>query len=65
MQPVSFFESWLHHADAGDPWRPSRTQGSTVRYLIRDRDSRYTTAFDAVFHSEGIAIVKPVSVCHA
>ena len=32
--------------------------GVTVKYLIRDRDSRYTAAFDAVFRSEGIAIVK-------
>jgi putative transposase len=32
--------------------------GATVKYLIRDRDSSYTAAFDAVFHSEGIAIVK-------
>ena len=32
--------------------------GATVKYLIRDRDSRYTAAFDAVFRSEGIAIVK-------
>jgi hypothetical protein len=32
--------------------------GATMKYLIRDRDSRYTAAFDAVLHSEGIAIVK-------
>jgi putative transposase len=32
--------------------------GVTVKYLIRDRDSRYANAFDAVFHDEGIAIVK-------
>jgi putative transposase len=32
--------------------------GTTVRYLIRDRDSRYTTAFDAVVLDEGIATVK-------
>jgi hypothetical protein len=32
--------------------------GATVRYLIRDRDSRCTAAFDAVFYSEGTAIVK-------
>ncbi len=32
--------------------------GATVKYLIHDRDSRYTAAFDAVFRSEGIAIVK-------
>jgi putative transposase len=30
----------------------------TMRYLIRDRDSRYTAAFDAVFEDEGIEIVK-------
>jgi putative transposase len=32
--------------------------GATVKYLVRDRDSRYTTAFDAVFHDEGVAVVK-------
>jgi putative transposase len=32
--------------------------GATVKYLVRDRDSRYTAAFDAVFHSDGVAIVK-------
>jgi putative transposase len=32
--------------------------GTTVKYLIRDRDSRYTATFDAVFASEGVAIVK-------
>src|SRR4051794_16411364 len=31
--------------------------GATVKYLVRDRDSRYTAAFDMVFHNEGIAIV--------
>jgi len=35
----------LHHASA------------TVNYLIRDRDSRYTAAFDAVLADEGVAIV--------
>jgi putative transposase len=32
--------------------------GAIVKYLVRDRDSRYIDAFDAVFHNEGIAIVK-------
>ena len=32
--------------------------GATVKYLIRDRDSKYTTAFDAVFDNEGITVVK-------
>ena len=27
-----------------------------IKYLIRDRDSRFTTAFDAVFEAEGIRI---------
>jgi putative transposase len=26
--------------------------GATVKYLVRDRDSRYTATFDAVFHNE-------------
>jgi putative transposase len=32
--------------------------GATVKYLIRDRDSRYSAAFDAVFEGDGIAVVK-------
>jgi hypothetical protein len=36
----------LHDADA------------TVKYLIRDRDGRYTTAFDTVFEDDSIAVVK-------
>jgi transposase len=35
-----------------------RDASATAKYLIRDRDSRYTAAFDAVFHSEGITVVK-------
>ncbi|MFF0659483.1 integrase core domain-containing protein [Micromonospora tulbaghiae] len=31
---------------------------ATVKYLVRDRDRRYTAAFDAVFEEEGIATVK-------
>ena len=32
--------------------------GATMTYLIRDRDSRYTAAFDAVLADEGITITK-------
>ena len=31
---------------------------SGFRYLLRDRDSRYTQAFDAVFTADGITILK-------
>jgi putative transposase len=30
----------------------------TVKFLLRDRDSRFTTAFDAVFAAEGIRILR-------
>ncbi|MDQ3929446.1 MAG: hypothetical protein M3328_09905, partial [Chloroflexota bacterium] len=30
----------------------------TARYLIRDRDSMFPPAFDAVFQSEGVEIVR-------
>jgi putative transposase len=29
-----------------------------IRFMIRDRDSKYSGCFDEVFHSEGIRIVK-------
>jgi putative transposase len=32
--------------------------GATAKYLLRDRDSKYTATFDAAFEDEGIANVK-------
>ena len=30
---------------------------AAVKFLLRDRDSRFTTAFDALFAAEGIRIL--------
>jgi putative transposase len=32
--------------------------GRRLRFLIRDRDAKFTAAFDAVFTSSGIQIVR-------
>ncbi|RSM59926.1 integrase [Kibdelosporangium aridum] len=34
------------------------TRVESLRFLIRDRDAKYTRAFDAVFHTEDIEILK-------
>ena len=33
-------------------------RGRYIKFLIRDRDTKFTTTFDEVFRSEGIRVVK-------
>jgi transposase InsO family protein len=49
--------AWVTQQARQFAWR-IREQPTRFRYLIRDRDSKFTRSFDAVFASEGIEIVK-------
>jgi putative transposase len=49
--------AWVTQQARQFAWR-LQEQPSRFRFLIRDRDAKFTRRFDAVFTSEGIEIVK-------
>lgn len=50
--------SSVDHTTGQKPLMDLQDDGAAMKYLIRDRDSRYTAAFDAVFAGSGITIAK-------
>jgi Integrase core domain len=42
----------------GQPAHGSRRRGKRVRLLIHDRDTKFTRAFDGIFHREGTGIIR-------
>ncbi len=49
--------AWVTQQDRQITWT-LRERSTPVRFLIRDRDSKFTRDFDAVFATEGITIIK-------
>ncbi|GAA3786647.1 hypothetical protein [Streptomyces chiangmaiensis] len=53
QDPTPVLSSW---ATCSCPAQQPTDDHGAFRYLLRDRDSRYTEAFDAVFTADGIEI---------
>jgi hypothetical protein len=49
--------AWVTQQARQFAW-PLQEQPSRFRFLIRDRDSKFTSDFDAIFASEGLRVVK-------
>ncbi|MBK8021924.1 MAG: transposase [Chloroflexi bacterium] len=54
LHPTS---AWVNQQAWNFLWQPAET-GYPVRYLIRDRDSKYTSVFNTIFETEGIEVIK-------
>jgi putative transposase len=50
--------AWVTQQARQFSWHLQDESGRPLRFLIRDRDSKFSASFDAVFASEGITIVK-------
>jgi hypothetical protein len=55
--PTNPSSVWVTQQARQFAWK-LQEQSSPFRYLIRDRDSKFTRCFDAVLASEGVTIVK-------
>jgi putative transposase len=45
--------------DPGNAADGSRRAGRRFKFLIRDRDSKFTTAFEGIFFGNGMRVIKP------
>jgi len=49
--------AWVNQQARNLPWQLEES-GYPARYLIRDRDSKYTAVFNAIFKAEGVEVIK-------
>jgi putative transposase len=50
--------AWVTQQARQFSWQLQEREPGTIRYLLHDRDGTFAAGFDAVFASEGIAVIK-------